>query len=83
MNTQRQWQPRSSRQLSEPLWTSLVTRIRGEFDEMPGLRLTVQQARALLGLSEPASSWVLERLVNDRFLTRTEQGEYMRRTSGV
>ena len=83
MNGQHQWQPRSPARLSEPTWTSTITRVRGEFDEMPGLRLTLEQARALLGLPEPASGWVLERLANDGFLVRTPQGVYMRREGGV
>ena len=60
----------------------MLTRVRGEFEEMPCMRVTTEQARALLGLDEPASSWVLERLAEEGFLARTPQGEYMRRSGG-
>jgi len=46
---------------------------------MPGLRLTQTQAGALLGLPEPATGWVLERLAKDSFLARSPGGLYMRR----
>jgi len=79
MNLPHQWQPRSPRRLSDPLWQSTLTRVRGEFAEMPGLRLTQTQAGALLGLPEPATGWVLERLAKDGFLARSPNGLYMRR----
>jgi len=82
MEIQHQWQPRSSRRLSDPLWESTLTRVRGEFDEMPGLQLTLTQASALLGLPAPASRWVLERLAKDGFLARNPDGVYMRRQAG-
>jgi len=83
MDERHQWQPRSPRRLSDPLWESILTRVRGEFDEMPGLGLTLAQARVLLGLPEPASGWVLERLTKDGFLARNPDGAYMRRRGGV
>lgn len=61
----------------------MLTRVRGEFDEMPGLRLTPEQACALMGLPEVASGWVLDRLAKDGFLARSPQGLYMRRQGGV
>lgn len=79
MNGPHQWQPRSPRRLSDPLWESTLTRVRGEFDEMPGLQLTLAQAGALLGLPGPASGWVLERLAKDGFLARSPDGMFMRR----
>ena len=75
--------PRSPNRLPDLLWSSTLTRVRGEFDEMPGLRLTRLQASSLLGLPQPASGWVLERLANDGFLVRTPQGAYVRREGGV
>ena len=69
--------------MPEPIWQSTLTRVRGEFEEMPGLRVTEEQAQTLLGLPEPASGWVLERLAKDGFLARTPQGVYMRREGGV
>ena len=50
-----------------------------EFDEMPSLRVTLNQARRLFGVPEPASSWVLQCLISEGFLMCTPRGEYMRR----
>ena len=65
--------------MSDELWRMTLTRVRGEFEEMPGLRLTREQAKALLGLHDPASSRVLDQLAAEGFLWRSPQGEYMRR----
>lgn len=61
-------------------WNATISRVRGEFDEMPCIRVTPEQARSLLGLTEPVSSWVLARLADEGFLARTPQGEYIRRS---
>jgi hypothetical protein len=53
--------------------------VRSEFDEMPCVRVTVDQARALFGLPGLTCEWILERLLSEGFLSRTAQGEYMRR----
>jgi hypothetical protein len=60
-------------------WQATVLRVRSEFDEMPCLRLTPQQARLLFGLSNAASDWVLSRLAHEGFLTQTPEGQYIRR----
>lgn len=73
------WQPRSTERMTDGLWQSTLARVRGEFEEMPCMRLTLAQATSLLGLQEPCSSWVLERLAEEGFLARTPQGEYVRR----
>jgi hypothetical protein len=73
------WQPRSAERMPDGQWQSTLARVRGEFEEMPCMRLTLAQASALLGLHEPTSSWVLERLAREGFLARTAQGEYVRR----
>ena len=83
MDREHHWQPRHPRRLSEPLLETILTRVRGEFDEMPGLQLTSTQARSLLGLPELASGWVLERLTKDGFLFRTADGTYRRSHGGV
>jgi hypothetical protein len=72
------WRPRSPDRLADEEWFAALTRVRGEFAEMPCIRVTREQARSLLGLPEPASSWVLGRLIAEGFLTQTPQGEYMR-----
>ena len=79
MNHERGGPIRSPDRLPDPLWQETLTRVRGEFVEMPCLRVTAQQARTLLGLQEPASHWVLERLAEEGFLAKTPQGEYVRR----
>jgi hypothetical protein len=56
----------------------VVRRIRGEFLEMPGLRLTPEQARRLWRLDETACDAVLGALVDARFLARTRDGAFVR-----
>jgi hypothetical protein len=57
---------------------NLLHRVRGEFIEMPGLRLTEAQARRLWDLDAAICAWLLETLVNARFLFRTPDGSLMR-----
>jgi hypothetical protein len=56
----------------------LLRRVRSEFVEMPGLRLTEPQARRLWGLDQASCSMLIERLVEVRFLTRTRDGAFLR-----
>ena len=56
----------------------VVRRIRGEFLEMPGLRLTPEQARRLWRLDETACNAVLGALVDARFLAKTRDGAFVR-----
>jgi len=60
----------------------LLHRIKAEYVEMPGLRLTVAQAGRLWGLDTPACLDLLERLINERFLQRRPDGTYSRVTDG-
>ena len=60
----------------------LLRRVRGEFVEMPGLRLTEPQARRLWGLDQASCSNVLETLVELRFLVRTRDGGFRRPDGG-
>ena len=53
---------------------SVVRRIRGEFREMPGLRLTPAQAMRLWGLEHDTCTTVIERLVASAFLRWTRGG---------
>ena len=55
----------------------VLRRVRGEYLEMPGLRLTPQQARRLWRLDERACDAVLGALVQDRFLARTRDGAFV------
>lgn len=54
----------------------LLSRIRGEYREMPGLRLTFTQACRLWQLDGSTCHDVLERLLVERFLQRTSDGSY-------
>jgi hypothetical protein len=58
----------------------LLARIRGEFLEMPGMRLTPGQAARLWHLSERAAVAALEALTEGGFLARTVAGTYARRS---
>jgi hypothetical protein len=67
--------------LPDDEWTATLRRIRSEFDEMPCTRLTPDQARAFFGLQDDtASRAVLDRLAEEGFLARTDDGEYVRRS---
>jgi hypothetical protein len=57
-----------------------LQRVQGEFREMPGLRLTPAQAGRLWGLDPVSSQALLDALVDARFLLRTADGAFMRRT---
>jgi len=56
--------------------TGLLTRIRSEFLEMPGLRLTSAQAARLWAVDRRTSDWVLDGLTNAGFL-RNRDGAYL------
>jgi hypothetical protein len=56
----------------------VLNRIRGEFTEMPGLRLTAAQAQRLMGLERDICDALLAALVDAKFLTRTRDGAFMR-----
>ena len=79
MSLQHRWHTRSTERIPDEVWRATVARVRGEFEEMPCMRVTPEQASTLLGLERPVSIWVLERLASEGFLSRTDQGEYMRR----
>jgi hypothetical protein len=54
-----------------------VRRLKAEFNEMPGLKLTEVQASKLSGLDVRSCSVILERLVEMRFLSRTRDGGFI------
>ena len=56
----------------------LVDRVRSEFLEMPGLRLTLPQAARLWGLDLPACEAVVAALIRSAFLQRTATGAVTR-----
>ena len=59
------------------LTPQLLTRIRGEFSEMPGLQLTLQQARRLLNLDMLTCSAALAMLEAAGFLATTNDGTFV------
>ena len=56
----------------------IVYRIREEFREMPGLRLTPAQATRLWGMGEDDCRKVIDALVAARYLRWTESGSVTR-----
>ncbi len=54
----------------------LLARIRAEYDEIPGLRLTFSQACRLWQLDDASCRAVLAQLVVEGFLYRTPDGAY-------
>jgi hypothetical protein len=56
----------------------VLRQVRGEFLEMPGLRLTEPQARRLWNLDEAACAALLNVLVDAKFLFKTRDGAFMR-----
>ena len=57
---------------------AMVRRVRAEFLEMPGLRLTFAQAMRLWGLSEDDCQRVLDVLISMCFLQRTPTGDVVK-----
>ena len=55
-----------------------LRRVRGEYMEMPGLRLTEAQARRLWGLDATSCALLLQALVDAHFLFRTRDGAFVR-----
>jgi hypothetical protein len=56
----------------------LSRRIRAEYLEMPGLRLTAPQAQRLFGLEAETCDAVLATLLDAKFLVRTHTGLFAR-----
>jgi hypothetical protein len=56
----------------------MLLRVKGEFMEMPGLRLTEAQARRLWGLDADSCGALLRQLVHANFLFCTHNGAFMR-----
>jgi len=59
-----------------------MKRLRAEYLEMPGLRLTSNQVERLCGVEPTMSKVVLDVLVNEKFLCAT-RGHYSRLTEGA
>lgn len=62
--------------------TGLLWRVRGEYLEMPGLRLSLDQASRMWAVDRESCGSVLDALVGASFLQRNQDGRYMRRSGG-
>ena len=62
---------------------TLLARIRAEYLEMPGLRLTLEQAQRLSGAERALCQHVLDALVHAQFLRLNVDGTYVRMTEGT
>ena len=61
---------------------TLVTRIKSEFNESPGMCLTLRQGARLWGIPPEECARVVELLVQADFLRWTRNGELVRSESG-
>ena len=59
-----------------------VALMEAEYREMPGLILTLEQARRLLGLDDNTCALALATLTRRRFLKQTVGGAYLRERAG-
>jgi hypothetical protein len=57
----------------------LIARVRGEFLEMPGLKLTTAQAQRLWSLDLRVCERLINGLLETQFLERTSDGSFVRR----
>jgi hypothetical protein len=64
-------------------YDTMLKRIRGEYLEMPGLRLTMAQAQRLCGVERTLCQRVLRTLVETGFLCVKTDGTYARVTDGA
>ncbi len=62
--------------------SKLELRIRGEYREMPGMRLKPEQAMRLWALDRDTCLHALDDLVREGFLQRDETGRYTRANGG-
>lgn len=62
---------------------ALVTRVKSEYVEMPGLSLTLPQAQRLLGLDSLTCAALLRDLVESGFLVNTAAGRFLRASRSI
>ena len=62
---------------------AIVNRLRAEFLEMPGLRLTREQAQRLCGIERTVCQMALDTLVDAKFLCVKSDGAYARLADGA
>jgi Fic family protein len=64
--------------VESPTDSDLLARVRMEFVEMPGMRLTRPQAQRLWNLQQSACDEVLNTLVDEGFLKQASDGAFLR-----
>jgi hypothetical protein len=69
--------PLPAQPLHDDGMTPLLRRVRSEFLEMPGLRLTPAQAARLWSLDRSTSDRILDGLTTAGFLSRNRHGAYL------
>jgi hypothetical protein len=57
---------------------AMARRVLAEFDEMPGLALTVTQASRLFGIDQDVCRVVLDTLIDMEYLRQTSAGTIIR-----
>ena len=62
---------------------ALVRRMTGEFDDMPGLALSVKQVARLMGVDQEACARILASLTRAGVLQKNPNGYYSRREPGI
>ena len=67
----------------DPQPLEVLRRVKGEYIEMPGLRLTIAQAQRLWGLDRAVCDALLGALVDAKFLFRTRDGAFVRSDHAV
>ena len=70
--------PLAERAMHDDSITPLLYRVRSEFLELPGLRLTSAQASRLWALDHQTSERILDGLTKAGFLVKTSEGAYVR-----
>jgi len=61
----------------------VLNRLRAEFLEMPGLRLTTEQVQRLCGLDRTIAQMALDALVAEGLLCLSADGHFRRSTQGA
>ena len=57
--------------------TTLINRIRVEYQSLPGLKLTIEQARRLWAVDDETCGAALDALIAEGFLHRTGTGKFI------
>jgi CheY-like chemotaxis protein len=68
---------------SSRVYQEALDRIRADFEEMPGMRLTAEQVRRLCGVDGTVCARVLDELVRTRVLRVGPEGHYVRATEAA